>query len=124
MFIGFAMLAILVACLGLLGLTAFVVQQKVKEIGIRKVLGASTTSIVSMLNMDFLKLVILALIIASPVAWYLMHRWLEDFAYRIRIPWWAFVVAGVVALLVASVTISFQSIKAAMANPVKSLRNE
>ena len=124
MFIAFALLAILAACLGLLGLTAFVVQQKVKEIGIRKVLGASTASIVGMLNKDFLKLVLIALVIASPIAWFLMHRWLEDFAYRIQIPWWAFLVAIVVASLVASLTISFQSIKAALANPVKSLRNE
>jgi len=85
---------------------------------------SSTASIVGMLNKDFLKLVLIALVIASPIAWFLMHRWLEDFAYRIQIPWWAFLVAIVVASLVASLTISFQSIKAALANPVKSLRNE
>lgn len=123
-FITFALLAILIACLGLFGLTAFVVQQRVKEIGIRKVLGASAPGLLLLLSKDFLKLVAIALLIASPVAWYFMQQWLEDFAYRIRIDAWVFLTAGLVAVLVAFLTVSFQSIKAALANPVNSLRNE
>ena len=99
-------------------------QQKTKEIGIRKVLGASVTGIVRMLSKEFLMLVLIASVIALPVAWWMMHKWLMDFEYRINIGWWVFVVAGVTALLIALLTISFQSIKAAVANPVKSLRTE
>ena len=120
----FAFLAIFISCLGLFGLVTFTAEQRTKEIGIRKVLGASVTGIVGMLSKDFLKLVIIAAVIAFPVAWWAMHRWLNDFAYRVNIGWWVFVVAGIVALLIALLTISFQSIKAAIANPVKSLRTE
>ncbi|MEZ4960964.1 MAG: ABC transporter permease [Saprospiraceae bacterium] len=124
MFIGFALLAILVACLGLFGLTAFVTQQRVKEIGIRKVLGATTAGLVGLLSKDFLKLVVVSLVIASPLAYYFMNKWLADFAYRIDISWWVFAVAGIMAVGVAFLTVSFQSVKAALANPVKSLRSE
>ncbi|MBJ7879847.1 ABC transporter permease [Gelidibacter salicanalis] len=120
----FTALSIFVACLGLFGLVAFTAQQRTKEIGIRKVLGARVSGIVKLLSMDFLRLIILALIVASPIAWLAMNHWLQDFAYRIAIPWWTFVVAGTAALGIALVTISFQAIKAAMANPVKSLRTE
>ena len=120
----FAFLAIFISCLGLFGLVMFTAEQKTKEIGIRKVLGASVGGIVKMLSKDFLKLVLIAAAIAFPVAWWLMNRWLMDFEYRINISWWVFVVAGVVAMLIALLTISFQSIKAAIANPVKSLRTE
>ena len=106
------------------GLSAFAITQRIKEIGIRKVLGANVTTIVTLLSKDFLKLVILAALIAFPVAWLAMHKWLQDFAYRINIPWWIFLSAGVIAALVALVTISFQAIKAAVANPVKNLRTE
>jgi putative ABC transport system permease protein len=120
----FTLLAIFVACLGLFGLATFTAQQRTKEIGIRKVLGASVSSITLLLSVDFLRLVLLSVVIASPVAYYAMYRWLESFAYRIAIPWWVFLAAGIVALTVAIVTISYQSIKAALSNPVKSLRNE
>ena len=123
-FYGFAGLSLLIACLGLFGLSIFVVERKVKEIGIRKVLGASVSGIVGLLSGDFLKLVIIAAIIASPLAWYFMHEWLQDFAYRINIGWWVFAVAGFTALLIALITISFRAVKAALANPVKSLRTE
>jgi putative ABC transport system permease protein len=120
----FAFLAIFISCLGLFGLVTFTAEQKTKEIGIRKVLGASVTGIVRMLSKDFLRLVFIAAIIAFPVAWWAMHKWLADFAYRIDIGWWVFAVTGVAAVLIALVTISFQAIKAAIANPVKSLRTE
>ncbi|GAA4447030.1 ABC transporter permease [Nibrella saemangeumensis] len=120
----FAGLAILIACLGLFGLATFTAERRTKEIGIRKVLGASVPSLISMLSFDFLKLVLVAILVASPIAWYAMSRWLEDFAYRIDMPWWVFVVSGIGALLIAFVTISFQSIKAAFMNPVTSLRAE
>ncbi|WP_153797361.1 ABC transporter permease [Foetidibacter luteolus] len=120
----FAGIAIFIACLGLFGLSSFTITQRIKEIGIRKVLGASVGSIVQLLSKDFLKLVAIAAVIAFPVAWYAMHQWLLDFAYRISIPWWMFVVAGIIAALIALVTISLLTVKAAMANPVKSLRTE
>ena len=120
----FAFLAIFISCLGLFGLVTFTAEQKTKEIGIRKVLGASVSGIVGMLSKDFLKLVLIATVIAFPVAWWMMHKWFLDFEYRIDIGWWVFVVAGITALLIALLTISFQSIKAAIANPVKSLRTE
>ncbi|QNF32616.1 ABC transporter permease [Adhaeribacter swui] len=120
----FAGLTILVACLGLFGLATFATEQRTKEIGIRKVLGASVTNIVALLSRDFLKLVILANLIAWPLAAWLMHRWLQDFAYRIELGWWVFVLAGVAALAVALFTVSFQAIKAAVDNPVNSLRSE
>jgi len=108
----------------LFGLSAFAITQRVKEIGVRKVLGANVSTIVALLSKDFLKLVLIAAIIAFPVAWYAMHNWLQDFAYRINIQWWVFVVAGILAALIALITVSFQAIKAALANPVKSLRTE
>jgi hypothetical protein len=120
----FAFLAIFISCLGLFGLVMFTAEQKTKEIGIRKVLGASVSGIVGMLSKDFLKLVLIAATIAFPVAWWLLHKWLTEFEYRIEIGWWIFIVAGVAAVLIALLTISFQSIKAAIANPVKSLRTE
>ena len=120
----FTGIAILICCLGLYGLVSFVVVQRTKEIGIRKVLGASVASIVTLLSKDFLKLVLIAIIIASPVAYYAMHRWLADFAYKIDIAWWVFVLAGLLAVGIALLTVSFQSIRAALMNPVKSLRNE
>ncbi|GAB3932444.1 ABC transporter permease [Larkinella terrae] len=120
----FAILTILVSSLGLFGLTAFTAEQRTKEIGIRKVLGASVASIVTLLSRDFLKLVLIALVIASPLAWYAMSRWLENFVYRTEIQWWVFAVAGLLALGIALLTVSFQTIKAALMNPVKSLRSE
>jgi putative ABC transport system permease protein len=124
LFIIFTTLAIVIACLGLFGLAAYAAEQRTKEIGIRKVLGASVTAIASMLSVDFVKLVGISILIASPMAWYLMNKWLQDFAYRISIQWWMLVVAGVAALLIAIITVSFQSVKAAIANPVDSLKNE
>jgi len=120
----FAFLAIFLSCLGLLGLAAFTAEQRTKEIGVRKVLGASVASIVSLLSRDFLKLVLLANVVAWPLAWYGVHQWLQDFAYRTPLSWWLFVLAGAGALLIALVTVSFQAIKAAVANPVKALRSE
>ncbi|MDF2192026.1 ABC transporter permease [Paraflavitalea sp. CAU 1676] len=120
----FSCIAIVIACLGLFGLSAFAINQRIKEIGIRKVIGASVSSIVTLLSKDFLKLVIVATVIAFPVAWYAMNSWLADFAYRSTIPWWIFAGAGIIAVLIALVTISYQAIKAATANPVKSLRSE
>ncbi|MGZ3811435.1 MAG: ABC transporter permease [Mucilaginibacter sp.] len=120
----FAGIAILVSALGLLGLAAFAAEQKVKEIGIRKVLGASIQNIVSLLSVDFLKMVVIASIIAFPIAWWAMNKWLQDFAYRISLSWWIFVIAAIIALVIALVTVSLQAIKAAVANPVNSLRSE
>jgi len=122
--ISFAILAILIACLGLFGLVAYAAEQRTKEIGIRKVLGATVSNIIGMLSKDFLKLVLIASVIAFPIAWLGMNRWLQDFAYRISIGWWIFLVAGLAALAIALMTMSFQAIKAAIANPVKSLRTE
>lgn len=119
-----AVLAILISCMGLLGLATFVAEQRIKEIGIRKVLGASVQGLVQLLSKDFLKLVLIAILIAVPIAWLAMNKWLEDFAYRIDIEWWVFVVAGVLAISIAMLTISFRAIKSARANPVKSLRTE
>ncbi len=120
----FAFLAIFISCLGLFGLVMFTAEQKTKEIGIRKVLGASVPGIIRMLSKEFLILVIISAAIAFPAAWWFMHKWLMDYAYRIEIGWWVFPAAGVAAMLIALITISFQSIKAALANPVKSLRTE
>jgi putative ABC transport system permease protein len=120
----FTLIAILVACLGLFGLAAFSAEQRVKEIGIRKVLGASVFNLAKLLSGDFIKLVLLAMVIASPLAWYGMTKWLQDFAYKIRIEWWMFSAAGILAVLIALMTVSFQAVKAALANPVKSLRSE
>ncbi|MBX3238588.1 MAG: ABC transporter permease [Chitinophagaceae bacterium] len=123
-FFAMALLAIFIAALGLLGLTTYAAEQRVKEIGIRKVLGASVGGIVVMLSKDFLRLVLIASVIAFPVAWFSMSKWLEDFAYRININWWVFILSAAAAVAIALVTISFQAIKAALANPVKSLRTE
>jgi len=120
----FTMIAILICCFGLFGLAAFSAEQRVKEIGVRKVLGASVSGIVGLLSKDFLKLVFVAIVIASPLAWYIMNKWLQDFAYRVDISWWVFVVAGIGAVLIAFITIGFQAIRAATVNPVKSLRTE
>jgi putative ABC transport system permease protein len=120
----FSCIAIFIACLGLFGLSAFTITQRVKEIGVRKVLGASVPQIVTELSKGFLLLVLIAAAIAFPISWLLMHKWLLDFAFRINIAWWIFVLAGIIALTIAFVTISFQSIRAANANPVKSLRSE
>ncbi len=122
--LGFTILTICIACLGLFGLITFTVSQRVKEIGIRKVLGASVGSLVSLLTTALLKVVLIAMLIALPVSWLVMNQWLQDFAYRITISWWMLALAGVVAVFIALITISFQAIKAAMANPVKSLRTE
>ncbi|WP_026449603.1 ABC transporter permease [Aequorivita capsosiphonis] len=120
----FSALAIFIACLGLFGLAAFTAEQRTKEIGVRKVLGATVTGITRLLSKDFLKLVLVAFVIAVPVAYWLMHKWLLNFAYRTEINWWVFVFAGLAAILIALLTVSFQAIKAAIANPVKSLRTE
>ena len=124
LFVSFAVLAIIIGCLGLFGLSAYTASQRVKEIGIRKVLGASVPDITKMLSKDFLRLVVIAIVIASPIAWWVMNKWLQDFAYRVNISWWIFAVAGALALVIAMLTVSLQSIKAAIANPVKSLRTE
>ena len=122
--LGLAVIAILIACLGLFGLAAYMAEQRTKEIGVRKVLGASVTNIVTMLSGNFLKLVVLSSIIAFPISWWAMNKWLEDFAFRINIGWWVFVAAGLSAVVIALATISFQAIKAAIVNPVQSLRTE
>jgi putative ABC transport system permease protein len=120
----FSFLAILIACFGLLGLSAYNILQRTKEIGIRKVMGASVQNVLYILSKDFILLVGISFLIAIPVTWWVMHNWLQDFAYRINMPWWVFGIAGVIAALIAFVTISIQAIKAAIANPVKSLRTE
>lgn len=119
-----SMIAILVACLGLFGLATYIAEQRTKEIGIRKVLGASVTGVIKMLSMDFLKLVSIAFVVAVPIAWYAMNSWLQEFAYRIELEWWVFALAGLIVLLIALITVSSQAIKAALMNPVKSLRTE
>ncbi|WP_425638070.1 ABC transporter permease [Algoriphagus yeomjeoni] len=123
-FTNFSVLAILIACLGLLGLATYTAEQRTKEIGIRKVLGADIGSIVGLLSKDFIKLVLIAIVVATPVAWFAMNKWLKGFAYQVPVQWWVFLVAGVLAVIVALVTISFQAVKAAMLNPVKSLKSE
>ncbi len=122
--ISFAILAIAIACLGLFGLATYMAEQRTKEIGIRKVLGASASNVVSMLSVDFLRLVFISFMIAAPVSWWVMHKWLEDFAFRISLGWWIFTVTGAFALILALLTVSYQALKAANANPVKSLRTE
>jgi len=120
----FAGLAIFISCLGLYGLSAFMAEQRTKEIGVRKVLGATVAGVVSLLSRDFLKLILIAIVIASPIAWYAMNKWLQGFAYQTTLEWWVIVLAGILATAIALFTISFQSIKAALMNPVKSLRSE
>ncbi|MBC7745946.1 MAG: ABC transporter permease [Flavobacterium sp.] len=119
-----ASVAIIISCLGLLGLVSLVTLQRTKEIGIRKVLGASVTSIITLLSKDFIKLIFIAITIASPLSWFFMNKWLQNFAYRIEVQWWVFALAAILAVMIALITISFQAIKAALANPVKSLRME
>ena len=120
----FGLLAILISCLGLFGLAAFTAEQRTKEIGVRKVLGASVSSIITLLSKDFLKLVLIALVLATPLAWWAVSQWLGTFAYRTELSWWLFAVAGLLAVGIALMTVSFQSIRAALMNPVKSLRSE
>lgn len=120
----FTILAVLIACLGLFGLTAFAAEQRTKEIGVRKVHGASVVSIVTLLSKDFLKLVLIAIVIATPIAWYAMNQWLQEFAYKTNLSWWIFALAGLLAIVIALVTVSAQSVKAALVNPVKALRSE
>lgn len=117
-------MALLISCLGLFGLSVFAAEQRTKEIGIRKVLGASMGSLTGLLARDFVVLVLISICIASPIAWYLMSQWLKSFAYRIQIEWWIFVMAGGIAVAVAFLTMSVQSLRSALANPVKSLRSE
>ena len=120
----FAAIAIFLSCLGLFGLASFMAVQRIKEVGIRKVLGATAGNIVYLFSKEFIILIAIAFAIATPIAWYYMHQWLQAYAYRINISWWLFAVGGLVAIIIALVTISFQAIKAALANPVKSLRSE
>jgi putative ABC transport system permease protein len=124
LFLNFAILAIFISCLGLLGLASYSTIQRTKEIGVRKVLGASTSNIVNLLSIDFLKLVLIAFVIAAPIAWFSMQQWLQNFAYRINLGLWAFLFAGLLAVVIAFLTVSFQAVKAAVTNPVKSLRTE
>ena len=123
-FITFAAISIMIGCLGLFGLSAYTAERRTKEIGVRKVLGASVTSIVALLSREFLKLIIISIVIGSPVAWFAMNRWLSDFAYHIDVSWWMVAAAGLLAIVIALLTVSFQSIKAALMNPVKSLKSE
>ncbi|PSL43937.1 putative ABC transport system permease protein [Chitinophaga niastensis] len=120
----FTVIAILIACLGLLGLAIFSAEQRTKEIGIRKVLGASVSSVTALLSKEFIRLVIIAIIIASPLSWYMMNKWLENFAYRIHLSWWMFCTAGALAIFITMITVIFQSVKAALTNPIKSLKME
>ncbi|MGI8952358.1 MAG: ABC transporter permease [Chitinophagaceae bacterium] len=120
----FAVLAILISCLGLFGLSAYTVEKRTKEIGIRKVLGASAGSLAGLLSKEFIQLVLISCAIAFPLGWWMMHNWLQDFEYRVQINWWIFFIAALLAIFIAVITVSFQAIKAAIANPVKSLRSE
>src|SRR6185312_4936890 len=120
----FATLAIIISCLGLFGLAAYTAERRTKEIGVRKVLGAGIKNITTLLSKDFLQLVVISCMIAFPVAWWMMNSWLQNYKYKIAISWWIFLAAGISAILIALITISFQSVKAALANPVKSLRTE
>jgi len=120
----FTIMAILISCLGLFGLAAFSAEQRQKEIGIRKVLGASVAGVVGLLSREFIWLVGIAFVLATPLSWWAMHKWLEGFAYKVPVSWWMFAVAGILSIVIALFTVSFQAIKAALANPVKSLRSE
>ncbi|WAC12810.1 ABC transporter permease [Dyadobacter pollutisoli] len=124
LFLAFSGIAIIIACLGLFGLATFTAEQRTKEIGVRKVLGASVASVVALLSTDFIKLIIISIVISAPIGWYIMQIWLRGFAYKIGVEWWIFAVAGFLSVLIALLTVSFQSIKAALCNPVKSLRAE
>jgi putative ABC transport system permease protein len=123
-FILFAALSIIVACMGLFGLVSFITVQRSKEISIRKVLGASISAITFLLSKDFTKLVLFAFIIAVPASWFFMDRWLQGFAYHIDIPWWSFALSGFLTVLIAALTIAFQCIKAALANPIENIKTE
>ena len=123
-FLVFTGIAIFIACLGLFGLATFIARQRTKEIGIRKVLGASVAGIVGLLSKDFVKLVLIAILVATPIAWWATSMWLEDFAYRTNIQWWIFVVSGLSAVVIALFAVGWQAIRAAIADPVKSLREE
>jgi putative ABC transport system permease protein len=120
----FATIAIILSCLGLYGLASFMAVQRIKEVGIRKVLGATAGNIVYLFSKEFIILISIAFVISTPVAWYYMHQWLQDYPYRINMSWWIFILGGVASVLIALLTVSFQAIKAAIANPVKSLRTE
>ena len=120
----FTAVTIFISCLGLFGLAVFTTKQRFKEVSIRKVMGATVGNIVLLISSDFLKLVFIAVLIASPLAWLVMNKWLQDFVYRIGIHWWVFVLAGGISVLIAFITVSYQSVKAALLNPVKSLRSE
>jgi ABC-type antimicrobial peptide transport system permease subunit len=120
----FAGLTIFISCLGLFALAAYMAESRTKEIGVRKVLGASVMNVTTLLSKDFLRLVIISFVVASPVAWFFMSKWLENYTYRISVEWWVFAAAGLLSILIALITISFQAIKAAVANPVESLRTE
>jgi putative ABC transport system permease protein len=123
-FTSFAVLAVIIACLGLFALSAFMAEQRTKEMGIRKVLGASVADLMALMSRDFVVLVVIAILIASPIAWWGMHKWLEDFVYRQEISWWLFPIVGLTVIGIALVTIGFQSIRTALENPIKSLRSE
>ena len=120
----FAAIAIFLSCLGLYGLVSFMAVQRVKEVGVRKVLGASVSSVIYLFSKEFIILVAIGFGIASPIAWYFMDRWLQDYVYRVNISWWIFLLGGISAVVIALITVSFQAVKAALANPVKSLRTE
>jgi ABC-type antimicrobial peptide transport system permease subunit len=120
----FAVLAILISCLGLFGLAAYTAERRIKEIGIRKVLGATVASLAGLLSVEFLKLILLSLLLAFPLSWLAMDKWLQNYAYRVDIHWWVFIMAGIAAILIAILTVSFQAIRAAVSNPVKNLRSE
>ena len=120
----FAALTIFISCLGLFGLAAYMAENRIKEIGVRKVLGASVFMITSLLSREFLVLVGISILVASPIAWFVMNLWLNDFQYRIHIEWWVFVLAGTLAIVISLATVSYQAVRAAVANPVKSLRTE
>jgi len=120
----FAGLTIFISCLGLFGLAAYMAQNRQKEISVRKVLGASVSNLTTLLSKDFLMLVLISFLIASPIAWYGMHVWLQNYTYRIHIQIWVFIAAGLLTMIIALATVSFQSIKAALTNPIKSLKNE
>jgi putative ABC transport system permease protein len=120
----FAGLTILISCLGLFGLATYMAENRIKEIGVRKVLGASVFTITTLLSKEFLALVIISILIASPIAWYAMNSWLTNFNYRINIQWWVFAMAGLLSMIISLITVSYQAIKAAIANPVKSLRTQ
>ncbi len=120
----FAFIAIFLSCLGLYGLASFMAVQRIKEVGIRKVLGATASNIVYLFSKEFVLLITIAFAVATPLAWYFMHQWLQNFAYRVELSWWLFLVGGIVSIIIALISVSFQAIKAAITNPVKSLRTE